>query len=63
MAILEIKQILKDNKITQEEFAQYVGLSRVGLNKNLNHGQQKEGLIKNLNQMIEEKKKKKNLDK
>ena len=52
---MEIKQILKDNKITQDEFAQYVGLTRVGLNKSLNHGEQKQGLINNLKMMVAEK--------
>lgn len=55
MAILEIKQILKNNKITQDEFAQYLGLSREGLNKSLNHGKQKKGLVNNLKMMVAEK--------
>lgn len=52
---MDIKQILKDNSITQDEFADYVGLSRVGLNKNLNHGTQSKSLKNNLKMMIAEK--------
>lgn len=33
---MNIKQILKDNKITQEEFANYIGMTREGLNMKLN---------------------------
>jgi predicted DNA-binding protein (UPF0251 family) len=50
-----IKDILKYNDIDQKEFAEYLGISRVGLNKNLNHSKQKRGLINNLKFLIAEK--------
>lgn len=34
----ELKERLKENQITQEEFASYLDMTRVGLNKTLNHG-------------------------
>jgi DNA-binding transcriptional regulator YiaG len=33
---MNIKEILKANKITQEEFAKYIGMTREGLNMKLN---------------------------
>ena len=52
---MEIKQILKNNSITQDEFAEYLGLDRVSLNKNLNHGKQRKGMINNLKMLVAEK--------
>ena len=52
---MDIKQTLKDNKITQEEFAKYLGIDRVNLNINLNHGKQKQSIIDSLKIFIMEK--------
>ena len=52
---MDIKQTLKDNKITQEEFANYLGIDRVNLNINLNHGKQKQSIIDSLKIFIMEK--------
>ena len=53
---MDIKQTLKDNKITQEEFADHIDLSRTALNLNLNGGEQKKPMIDCLNLLLAEKK-------
>ena len=52
---MDIKQTLKDNKITQEEFALYLGLTRENFNIYLNHGKQKQSIIDSLKIFIMEK--------
>lgn len=45
---MEIKEILDKNNITQEDFAKYLGMSRVGLNKNINHAKPKQSILDSL---------------
>jgi transcriptional regulator with XRE-family HTH domain len=52
---MNVKEILKSNGITQEEFANYIGIDRVSLNKNLNNSTQKKGMINNLKMIVAEK--------
>ena len=54
--VMDIKQILKNNKITQEELALYVGMTREALNINLNKGEPKKGLVNNVKLLVLEKK-------
>jgi len=52
---MEIKQILKDNNITQDEFASYIEMSRVGLNKTLNNNRKTKLLLNSLKVLLAEK--------
>lgn len=52
---MNIKEILKANKITQEEFADHIGMTREGLNLNLNKGNQKKMMIDSLKLLVSEK--------
>jgi DNA-binding Xre family transcriptional regulator len=52
---MDFKEKLTSNNITQQEFADYIGIDRVSLNKNLNQGKQKKGMINNLKMIIAEK--------
>jgi predicted XRE-type DNA-binding protein len=52
---IEVKEVLSKNNITQQEFSDYLGITRVALNKSLNHSKQKRGLINNLKMFIAEK--------
>jgi len=49
---MNIKQILKDNNITQDEFAEYLGVTREGLNKNLNHCEPSKSMIDSLKLLV-----------
>ena len=52
---MTIKEALKKNGITQEEFAKYLGKTREGLNKSLNHGKPNQSLIDSLKVLVGEK--------
>ena len=53
---MNIKQILKENKITQEEFAVYIGMTREGLNMKLNReGDVEKPIIDSLKLLVMEK--------
>ena len=53
---MNIKQILKENKITQEEFAVYIGMTREGLNMKLNReGEIEKPIIDSLKLLVMEK--------
>ena len=52
---MEIKQILKDNKITQDEFASYIDMSRAGLNKTINNNRKTKLLLNSLKVLLAEK--------
>ena len=53
---MNIKQVLKENKITQEEFAKYIGMTREGLNIKLNRESEiKKPIIHSLKLMVMEK--------
>ena len=52
---VNVKEVLKSNHITQSEFAEFIGLDRVSLNKNLNNRTQKKGMINNLKMIVAEK--------
>ena len=55
---MNIKQILKENKITQEEFAVYIGMTREGLNMKLNReGEIEKPIIDSLKLLVMEKRK------
>lgn len=51
---MEIKEILKANRITQEELANYLGITRTALNISLNHGNQKRSVLNNLKFLVAE---------
>jgi len=52
---MNIKEILKQHKITQEEFAEYLGMTREGLNMKLNRDEPSQSIINNLKFLIAEK--------
>ena len=52
---MNIKEILKAHKITQEEFAEYLGMTREGLNMKLNRDEPSQSIINNLKFLIAEK--------
>ena len=52
---MDIKQTLKDNNINQEDFALYIGMTREGLNVNLNSGKQRQMMVDSLKIYIAEK--------
>jgi len=52
---MNIKEILKVHKITQEEFANYLGMTREGLNMKLNRDEPSQSIINNLKFLIAEK--------
>lgn len=49
---MQIKELLDKNKITQEDFAKYLGMSRVGLNKKINHGKPKQYILDSLKMYV-----------
>lgn len=49
---MEIKAALKRNGITQDEFAKYLGKTREGLNKALNHGSPSQAMIDSLKVLV-----------
>ncbi len=52
---MDIKQILKDNHITQEEFASYIDMSRIGLNNTLKNKRKTTLLLNSLKDLLAEK--------
>jgi transcriptional regulator with XRE-family HTH domain len=52
---MDIKQILKDNHITQEEFASYINMSRIGLNNTLKNKRKTTLLLNSLKVLLAEK--------
>ena len=52
---MNIKEILKAHKITQEEFAEYLGMTREGLNMKLNRDEPSKSIINNLKFLVAEK--------
>jgi transcriptional regulator with XRE-family HTH domain len=52
---VDIKQILKDNHITQEEFANYINMSRIGLNNTLKNKRKTTLLLNSLKVLLAEK--------
>jgi transcriptional regulator with XRE-family HTH domain len=52
---MDIKQILKDNHITQEEFASYIDMSRIGLNNTLKNKRKTTLLLNSLKVLLAEK--------
>ena len=52
---MNIKETLKANGITQEEFANHLGVTREGLNLNLNKGKQKKSIEEALKLYLAEK--------
>jgi transcriptional regulator with XRE-family HTH domain len=52
---MDIKQILKDNHITQEEFANYIDMSRIGLNNTLKNKRKTTLLLNSLKVLLAEK--------
>ena len=52
---MNIKETLKANNITQEEFASYLGMTREGFNMNLNKGKQKKSMEDSLKLFLAEK--------
>lgn len=52
---MDIKQILKDNHITQEEFANYINMSRIGLNNTLKNKRKTTLLLNSLKVLLAEK--------
>lgn len=53
---MNIKEILKSNDITQQEFADYMGYTRQSLSGTLRDGKERKSLINNLKLIILEKK-------
>jgi transcriptional regulator with XRE-family HTH domain len=54
---INVKEKLIEHKITQKEFAEFIGISRIALNKSLNNSKNpKKGLINNLKMLVAEKK-------
>lgn len=51
---INVKDALSKNGITQKKFAEYLGISREGLNKSLNHAKQKKSLVNNLMFLVAE---------
>jgi transcriptional regulator with XRE-family HTH domain len=53
---IKVKEILKKNNSTQEDFANYLGLDRVSLNKNINHAKKtRQSMIDSLKMFIAQK--------
>ena len=52
---MNIKEILKANRITQEEFADYLGMTRGGLNLKINRDKPSQSIINNLKFLVAEK--------
>jgi len=52
---MTIKELLKKNGITQDEFAHHLGKTREGLNKKLNHGKADQGLLDSLEKLVAKK--------
>jgi len=52
---MDIKKLLKDNSITQAEFANYIDMSRIGLNKTLNSKRKEKLLLNSVKILLAEK--------
>ncbi len=52
---MDIKKLLKDNSITQAEFADYIDMSRIGLNKTLNNKRKEKLLLNSVKILLAEK--------
>jgi transcriptional regulator with XRE-family HTH domain len=52
---MDIKEVLKTNKITQQEFADFMGYSRQSLSGTLRDGKERKSLINNLKLILLEK--------
>lgn len=52
---MTLKEKLKANNITQEEFAKHLGMTREGFNMNLNKGKQKKSMEDTLKLFLAEK--------
>jgi len=52
---MDIKKLLKDNSITQAEFADYIDMSRIGLNKTLNNNRKEKLLLNSIKILLAEK--------
>lgn len=52
---MDIKEVLKINKITQQEFADFMGYSRQSLSGTLRDGKERKSLINNLKLILLEK--------
>jgi len=52
---MDIKKLLKDNSITQAEFANYIDMSRIGLNKTLNNKRKEKLLLNSVKILLAEK--------
>ena len=52
---MDIKKLLKDNNITQSEFADYIDMSRIGLNKTLNNKRKEKLLLNSIKILLAEK--------
>lgn len=52
---MDIKKLLKDNSITQAEFADYIDMSRIGLNKTLNNNRKEKLLLNSVKILLAEK--------
>jgi len=52
---MDIKEILKQHKITQQSFAEYLGMTREGLNMKLNREEPSQSIINSLKFLVAEK--------
>lgn len=52
---MDIKAILKQHKITQQDFANYLGLTREGLNMKINRGEPSQSIVDSLKFIVAEK--------
>jgi transcriptional regulator with XRE-family HTH domain len=52
---MDIKEVVKTNKITQQEFADFMGYSRQSLSGTLRDGKERKSLINNLKLILLEK--------
>ena len=52
---MDIKEILKQHKITQQYFADYLGMTREGLNMKLNREEPSQSIINSLKFLVAEK--------
>jgi len=52
---MDIKKLLRDNSITQAEFADYIDMSRIGLNKTLNNKRKEKLLLNSVKILLAEK--------
>jgi transcriptional regulator with XRE-family HTH domain len=52
---MDIKKLLKDNNITHSEFADYIDMSRIGLNKTLNNKRKEKLLLNSVKILLAEK--------